>query len=213
MQNCSLLPLPLFTFLRFLFFFSEVAHYPRFLLTTVLCRHALQVIQVHWRERTYVNPYFIQKRFVKVHHIQSQCRFSDTPNSGYPEGYRCNSILNSSLFLFLTLHFPSLNSPLLSDGKDGRDEVAVFLIDPIVVAAEELWAIGFWKKSLTTHSPWSITPVTVWKDWGPWGFLRQCTHYLQNLAFLVFHRMSTRPDPTVPSGITESQVESSLLGC
>lgn len=134
-----------------------------------------------------------------------------TTHSGYPEGYLCNSILNASLFLLL--HFPSLNTPLLSDRNDGRDMVAVFLIDPIVVT-EELWAIGFWGK--VSHYPQSLiyyTCVSFKRLSGPWGLLRQCTHYLQIFAFLVFHWMSTRPDPTVRFGITESQVELRPLVC
>lgn len=92
------------------------------------------------------------------------------PNSGYPEGYLCNSIANASLFL--PHRFPSLRSPLLSDGNDGRAEVAVFLIDPFVVT-EELWAHWALKKSLTNRSPWCITPVSLSKDWvnteASWG--------------------------------------------
>lgn len=73
--------------------------------------------------------------------------------------------------------------------------------------------MGHWVLEEVPQSLIYYTCVSFKSLSGPWGLLRQCTHYLQILAFLVFHRMSTRPDPTVPSGITESRVEFSPLGC
>lgn len=73
--------------------------------------------------------------------------------------------------------------------------------------------VGHWVLEEVPQSLIYYTCVSFKSLSGPWGLLRRCTHYLQILALLVFHRMSTRPDPTVPSGIIESRVEFNPVGC